>query len=80
LTAPRLDPVDLSLDIAAGKGLESAIHQSMSIGATSRALRDQPEAARRAVAQSLREALAPFAKDGSVTLGGAIWLVECEAG
>jgi SAM-dependent methyltransferase len=74
--APRLAPLDLAVDIAGGAGLEAAVHQAMTIGATSRALQDQPDTVRAAVAASIRAALAPHARDGKVELAGAVWLVE----
>ena len=76
-TAPRLTPVDLTVDIAAGRGLEDAVHQALSIGATSRALQDQPASLRALVAGAIRAALAPHVSGSSVPLGAAIWLVEC---
>ena len=39
-----LTPVDLELDIAAGKGFEAALATAQEIGAASRALEGQPEA------------------------------------
>lgn len=76
LAAPRITPLDLTVDIAGGAGLEAATHQAMTIGATSRALQDQPDAVRAAVTNSIRDALAPYAKDGKVELPGAAWAVE----
>jgi SAM-dependent methyltransferase len=74
--APRFDPVDLTLDLAGGKGLDAAVVQARSIGAASRALQDQPEAARTAAIAAIREALAKHQVGGKVPLPGAIWLVE----
>ncbi len=75
-TAPRFTPADLIFDLAGGNGMDTAVHQAMNIGATSTALRDQPATVRDAVAQSIRQALAPHQKGQSVELPGAIWLVE----
>ncbi len=75
-TAPRFTPVDVPMDIAAGKGFEAALHQATNIGATSRALQDQPADLRAKAIESIRAALEPFAKGNSVTLTGAIWIVE----
>ena len=61
---PRLDKLDLDLDIAAGRGLEEAVVQSTQIGAFSAAI------------ASLREALAVHLDGASVRLRGAIWLVS----
>lgn len=73
---PDIERLDLSLDIAAGKGLDEAVLQSTQIGAVNSWLRDQPpEVVSRAVA-SVREALTAHAKGGSVRLPGSVWLVS----
>ncbi len=74
--APRFTSVDVALDIAAGRGLDEAVAQATAIGAASRALQDQPAAARTAATAAIREALAAYLKGDSVTLAGAIWLVD----
>jgi SAM-dependent methyltransferase len=74
---PRLIRLDLDLDLAAGEGLDAAVDQVTTIGPTSRALQDQPEATRRAALSAVRDALAPHAQAGQVRLGAAIWLVDC---
>ncbi|HEY5208331.1 MAG TPA: methyltransferase domain-containing protein [Stellaceae bacterium] len=73
---PRFTPADLAFDVAGGAGLDAAVRQTMTIGATSRALQDQPDSVRAAVAASIRAALAPHQKGQSVELPGAIWIVE----
>jgi len=73
---PRFTPVDLSFDIGGGAGLEGAVHQATKIGATSRALQDQPEATVAAALEAIRAALSPHVKGSAVVLPGAIWLVE----
>ncbi|HXE16678.1 MAG TPA: methyltransferase domain-containing protein [Stellaceae bacterium] len=73
---PRFTPVDLDFEIGGGKGLDAAVQQSMTIGATSRLLQDQPDTVRTKVAASIRTALAPYLKGQSVALPGAIWIVE----
>jgi SAM-dependent methyltransferase len=73
---PRFTPVDLAFEIGGGNGLDAAVQQSMTIGATSRVLQDQPDAVRAKVAQSIRAALTPYLKGQSVALPGAIWIVE----
>ncbi len=77
-TAPRFMPADLAFDIAGGQGLDAAVHQAMTIGATSRALQNQPKNLVDAAAGAIRAALAPYQKGQSVALPGAIWLVESE--
>jgi SAM-dependent methyltransferase len=76
---PRFTPVDLDFEIGGGNGLDAAVHQAMTIGATSRVLQDQPETVRAKVAQSIRAVLTPHLKGGSAVLPGAIWLVESGA-
>lgn len=73
---PRLDKLDLDLDIAAGRGLEEAVDQSTQIGVVSSALRGQPAAAVAAAILSIREALAAHLDGASVRLPGAMWLVS----
>lgn len=72
---PRLEKLDLDLDIAAGRGLEEAVLQSTRIGAVNSWLRNQPAEIIAASTQSLREALAPHANGTSVRLPGAMWLI-----
>jgi SAM-dependent methyltransferase len=70
-----LKPQDLELDIAIGRGLDTAVTAAMSIGPTSRMLDGQSEAVRAAAAADIRKALAAHARGDSVPLGGAIWIV-----
>jgi SAM-dependent methyltransferase len=73
---PRLDKLDLDLDIAAGRGLEAAVDQSTQIGVVNGALRGQPAEAVEAAIGSIREALAARLDGVSVRLRGAMWLVS----
>ena len=73
---PRLDKLDLDLDIAAGRGLEEAVDQSTQIGAVNSALRGQPAETVAAAIVSIREALAAHLDSPSVRLPGAMWLVS----
>ena len=72
--ATRVSPVSRwshavsSLDIAIGRGLDAAVQSALEIGPASRALEGQPAGFRAAAAQSIREALAPFAKGDTVPL------------
>jgi len=74
--SPRIDKLDLDLDIAAGRGLEEAVTQSTQIGAVNSWLRDQPADIVAAAIISIREALAPHRNGVSVRLPGAMWLVS----
>lgn len=73
---PRLDKLDLDLDIAAGRGLEEAVVQSTQIGAVNSWLRNQPAEVVTAATASIREALLPHQHGASVRLTGAAWLVS----
>jgi SAM-dependent methyltransferase len=73
---PRLDKLDLDLDIAAGRGLEEAVAQSAQIGAVNSWLRGQPAEVVAAATASVREALVAHLDGASVHLPGAMWLVS----
>lgn len=74
--APRIEPLDVTLDIAAGLGLEAAVAQSTQIGAVNSWLRGQPPETTEAARQAIRAALAPYQDGGAVGLPGAVWLVS----
>ncbi len=71
----ELKPQDLELDIAVGRGLDTAVRAAMTIGPTSRMLDGQSEAVRAAATADIRKALAAQARGDSVPLGAAIWMV-----
>lgn len=73
--AITLEPVGLSFDLAEGGGLDRALELSVGMGPASRALDGQPAALRVAATESIRAALAPYARGKRVPLGGAIWIV-----
>lgn len=70
-----LERVDVSLDIATGRGLEAAVESALAIGPASRALEGQPPDKIAKATQSIREALGKHLKGNSVPLGGSIWIV-----
>jgi ubiquinone/menaquinone biosynthesis C-methylase UbiE len=70
-----MEPYDLALDIAIGRGLDAAVESALEIGPASRALEGQSAELREASRRSIREALAPFATGQSVPLPAAIWIV-----
>ena len=72
----ELEPYDLALDIAAGRGLDTAVATALEIGATSRAVAGQPPETRRAVAQSIRAALEPYQRGSTVPLSAAVWFAS----
>jgi SAM-dependent methyltransferase len=74
-----MEPCDLSLDIAVGRGLDAAVEGALEIGPAARALADQPPEVRAAATSSIREALAPFARGQAVPLDASIWIVTANA-
>jgi ubiquinone/menaquinone biosynthesis C-methylase UbiE len=69
-------PHDLSLDIAAGGGFESAVQTAVIIGPANRALEGAAPDVRAAATEAVRHDLKPFAKGNGVWLGGAVWIVS----
>jgi len=74
-----LEPVDLMLDLASGRGLDAAVAYTLDIGATSRALDGVSDVRRAAAAGAIRDALTPHVDGGRVPLAGAIWIVTATA-
>lgn len=72
----HIAPDDLSLDIAAGGGLEAAVETAVIIGPANRALEEAAPDARAAAVDAVRHDLEPFAKGNGVWLGGAVWIVS----
>jgi len=75
---PRVDRLNVDLDIAAGRGLEEAVIQSTEIGAVNSWLRNQPADVVATATSSIREALTAHVDGASVRLPGAMWLVSSE--
>jgi ubiquinone/menaquinone biosynthesis C-methylase UbiE len=75
----EMERCDLSLDVATGRGLDAALETALEIGPASRALEGQPPDLRAAAANSIREALTPFAKGQTVPLPASIWIVTASA-
>jgi SAM-dependent methyltransferase len=74
-----MEPHNLALDIAVGRGLDAAVKSTLEIGPSSRALADQPPEVRAAATVSIREALVPFVKGQAVLLPASIWIVTAAA-
>jgi len=74
-----MEPCDLSLDIAVGRGLETAVQSTLEIGPAARALADQAPAVISAATDSIREALEPYVRDQAVRLPASIWIVTAKA-
>jgi SAM-dependent methyltransferase len=75
-TPPRFEKLDLNLDIAAGRGLEEAVTQSIQIGAVNSWLRGQPAEVVAAAVTSLRKVFAAYVEGATVRLRGAMWLIS----
>jgi ubiquinone/menaquinone biosynthesis C-methylase UbiE len=75
----EMERCDLSLDVATGCGLDAALETALEIGPASRALEGQPPDLRAAAANSIREALTPFARGQTVLLPASIWIVTASA-
>jgi SAM-dependent methyltransferase len=78
-TAINMEPCNLAIDVAIGKGLEAAVRGAFEIGPASRALQGQPDEVRAAATVSVREALKPYVNGDTVALPGAIWIVTARA-
>jgi hypothetical protein len=76
---PGFEKLDMDLDIAAGRGLEEAVVQSIQIGAVNSWLRNQPAEVVSAAVASVHDALAPYA-DGARVRFGAMWLITAQGG
>ncbi|RFB78952.1 class I SAM-dependent methyltransferase [Methylovirgula sp. 4M-Z18] len=74
-----MEPHDVSLDLAIGRGLDAATDSALEIGPASRALEGHGPDVRAAAKASVREALAPFVRGETVPLAGAIWIVTARA-
>src|SRR6266700_2256283 len=70
-----MEPHDLQLDLAVGRGLDAAVEGALEIGPASRALAGHPPEVRAAAKASIREVLTAFVDGPAVKLPGAIWIV-----
>src|SRR4051794_5134257 len=75
----EMEPCNLSLDVAVGRGLDAAVETALEIGPASRALEGQPSDVRGEAANSIRKALAPFAKGQTMPLPASLWIVTALA-
>jgi SAM-dependent methyltransferase len=78
-TGIAMEPCNLSLDIAVGRGLDAAVEGALEIGPAARALAEQPPDVVAAATGSIREALAQFVSGQAVLLPAAIWIVTASA-
>jgi hypothetical protein len=66
---------DVSLDMAAGKGLDVAMKTALESGPANRALEGQPEEKVKASMEAIRKALTPLQRGDAVPLGASVWIV-----
>jgi SAM-dependent methyltransferase len=78
-TGIAMEPHNLALDVAIGRGLEAAVQGALEIGPASRALEGQPADVRAAATNSIREVLSTFARGETVPLPASIWIVTARA-
>ena len=78
-TGIAMEPHDLALDVAIGRGLDAAVQGALEIGPASRALEGHPADVRAAATNSIREVLSTFAKGETVPLPASIWVVTARA-
>jgi SAM-dependent methyltransferase len=78
-TGIELEPCNLALDVAVGRGLDMAVQSALEIGPAARALAEQPPEVVAAATHSIREALAAFLSGQSVPLPASIWIVTAKA-
>jgi SAM-dependent methyltransferase len=74
-----MEAVDLSLDLAVGRGLDTAVRGTLDIGPVSRALEGQPPEVLAKVESSIRTALSPFQKGETVPLGASVWIATAKS-
>ena len=73
-----MEPCNLTLDVAIGRGLDAAVEGVLEIGPAHRALEGHSAEVREAAKNSIREMLAPFASGQEVRLGGSVWIVTAK--
>jgi SAM-dependent methyltransferase len=78
-TGVAMEPCNLSLDVAVGRGLDAAVQGALEIGPAARALAEQPPEVVAAATHAIREALTPFVRGQTVPLPAAIWIVTARA-
>jgi ubiquinone/menaquinone biosynthesis C-methylase UbiE len=75
-----METADLSLDLAVGRGIDTAVRGTLDIGPVSRALEGQPPEVLAKVESSIRTALSPFQRGETVPLGASIWIATATNG
>ena len=74
----EMEPCNLALDIAIGRGLDTAVQSALEIGPAARALAEQPPDVVAAATHSIREALEVYLRGQSVPLPASIWIVTAQ--
>jgi len=75
----QFESYETQLSMGGASTLEEAADFSLEIGPVAALLRDADTHARNQVRNSLGVALRPFAKQGGVKLGGAVWIVRARS-
>jgi ubiquinone/menaquinone biosynthesis C-methylase UbiE len=75
-SAIAMEAVDLTIDLAVGRGLDAAVDGALEIGPVSRTLEGQPPELRAEVAKSIRATFASLCKGETVPLGASIWIAS----
>ena len=73
---PSFESVQLTFDLAEGKGIAAAVACALELGPSSRALEGQPPEVKAAVAASMQEFFEKYRDGDSVNLQAAIWIVS----
>jgi SAM-dependent methyltransferase len=71
----EVKPLDLDIDVTAGRGLDGAVSISMELGPTGNAMMGKPPELWQAAAKSIHEAFASHLRGSSVTLTAGVWIV-----
>jgi len=74
-TGVNLESHEAELTMGGGTTVDEAVDFTLENGPISRLLADASKDIRSRVTEELRTALAPYAKEGGVRLGGAVWIV-----
>ena len=74
-TDVTISPVDFTVCLSSG-GLEDAVSFTLQMGPAGAALAEASNELKAEAAERLKAALAPYQREGQVTLDAAIWLVE----
>jgi SAM-dependent methyltransferase len=74
-TEVSFSPVEVTLDVSTGDGVEGAMALALVLGPSSRLLEKQSDAVRSTAADFIRDALAPFVKGDAIPMEGSMWIV-----